>query len=74
MPIVQISQILSYTTNLLPDNCRLGKVAQFVLKVVQIISGPDCQAIWTIKESQVLIEVLFDTLFQQDIYEKGIYL
>ena len=74
MPIVQISQILSYTTNLLPDNCRLGKVAQFVLKVVQIISGPDCQAIWTIKESQILIEVLFDSLFQQDIYEKGIYL
>lgn len=74
MPIVQISQILSYTTNLLPDNCRLDKVAQFVLKVVQTIAGPDCQAIWTIKESQVLIEVLFDTLFQQDIYEKGIYL
>ena len=74
MPIVQISQILSYTTNLLPENCRSGNVAQFVLKVVQTISGPDCQAIWTIKESQVLIEVLFDTLFQQDIYEKGIYL
>jgi hypothetical protein len=72
MPIVQISQILSYTTNLLPENCRSGKVAQFVLKVVQTISGPDCQAIWTIKESQILIEVLFDSLFQQDIYEKDL--
>ena len=74
MPLVQISQILSYTTNLLPENCKSGKVAQFVLKVVQTISGPDCQSIWTIKESQVLIEMLFDTVFQQDIYEKGIYL
>ena len=71
MPQVQISQILSYTAKLLPENCNSIKVAQFVSKVVQTISGPDCQPIHKVKEFQDLLEVLFDTLFKEDIYEKG---
>ena len=72
MPSTQVSQILSYTAKLMPINCKSKKLAQFVLKVVQTISEPDCQTIWSLKESQDLIEVLFDTLFNEDAYEKGI--
>ena len=72
MPSTQVSQILSYTAKLMPINCKSKKLAQFVLKVVQTISEPDdCQTIWSLKESQDLIEVLFDTLFNEDAYEKG---
>ena len=73
MPSTQVSQILTYTAQLMPTNCKSKKLAQFVLKVVQTISEPDdCQTIWSLKESQDLIEVLFDTLFNEDAYEKGI--
>ena len=56
---------------MLREHSKSNIVAQFVLKVVQTISVPECHAIWSIKESQDLIEVLFDTLFKCDSYENG---
>ena len=74
MPSSQVAQILSYTNKMLREHSKSNIVAQFVLKVVQTISVPECHAIWAIKESHDLIEALFDTLFKCDSFENGKYL